>query len=619
MRSGSATPIDWWADSSVAERRVPGAGQRQRAVVVDLREPEAAVLLGHLHARARRCCLRPSIDLVGDLRVALDLAAGRPRRRGTSRSVARKRSPFSVGLGVEPRLRVDQVEPEVAEEQLLAEARQLPLLLARGLGDLPCLLLADLGRHVVQPPGFNWSQVHLGTRLGRTLRRVASMRRGARDPGHPRGGRRVAAARARRRPAYDPWAWLLWGREVASRDAEHRRGPAFKPLPVAVCALLAPLGARRAGRVGAARARGRRRRGCGSPTGSRGEPRGARRGGGRSPARGVALAGGSRWHATTGGEAPLVLALALGAVACWRAGRLRAALALRRGVRAAAGGGVAVPGRSRAWSPGGGDPRLRPLLGGAARCACPRRGSCPEWLGSGDALRSGARARVPNPGQPALADVPALAVAARGGRAAALAAVVGVACCSRCARARARALAPAGAAWIALVAVMAQAGFSGEPRYALPGRRAARGRRRRGARSRSRAATRRSPSRCCAARRVAAVPAARRRCRDVRAPRRYQWALGARPRRRGRARPAAATRVLACGRPVRRPPARAAARLRARRDQAHGRPDAAPRAPGVVFRRAAAPPPPRRARGRGRRSAEAARRRLGGAAQLRAN
>ena len=33
----------------------------------------------------------------------------------------------------------------------------------------------------------------------------------------------------------------------------------------------------------------------------------------------------------------------------------------------------------------------------------------PEWLGSGDVLRSGARARVPNPGQPALAEVPALA------------------------------------------------------------------------------------------------------------------------------------------------------------------------------------------------------------------
>ena len=31
------------------QRRVPDAGHRQRAVVVDLREPEPAVLLGDLH------------------------------------------------------------------------------------------------------------------------------------------------------------------------------------------------------------------------------------------------------------------------------------------------------------------------------------------------------------------------------------------------------------------------------------------------------------------------------------------------------------------------------------------------------------------------------------------
>src|SRR5918999_360739 len=44
-------------------------------------------------------------------------------------------------------------------------------------------------------------------------------------------------------PSYDPWTWLLWGREVASGTLSTVDGPAFKPLPVAVCALLAPLGA----------------------------------------------------------------------------------------------------------------------------------------------------------------------------------------------------------------------------------------------------------------------------------------------------------------------------------------------------------------------------------------
>ncbi|MFA9272270.1 MAG: hypothetical protein ACEQSX_16260, partial [Baekduiaceae bacterium] len=43
-------------------------------------------------------------------------------------------------------------------------------------------------------------------------------------------------------PTYDPWAWLIWGREVWSLDLSTAEGPAFKPLPVAVCALLAPLG-----------------------------------------------------------------------------------------------------------------------------------------------------------------------------------------------------------------------------------------------------------------------------------------------------------------------------------------------------------------------------------------
>src|SRR3712207_698124 len=43
-------------------------------------------------------------------------------------------------------------------------------------------------------------------------------------------------------PSYDPWAWLLWGREIAELRLSTAEGPAFKPLPVAICAVLAPLG-----------------------------------------------------------------------------------------------------------------------------------------------------------------------------------------------------------------------------------------------------------------------------------------------------------------------------------------------------------------------------------------
>ena len=82
----------------------------------------------------------------------------------------------------------------------------------------------------------------------------------------------------------------------------------------------------------------------------------------------------------------------------------------------------------------------------------------PEWIGSGELLRSADRARVPNPGvEPGLLE-------SLGGAAAltfwplAIFAAVGD-----------RALAAAGAAWIGLVAAMSEIGFSGEWRYALPG------------------------------------------------------------------------------------------------------------------------------------------------------
>src|ERR687884_2231506 len=52
-------------------------------------------------------------------------------------------------------------------------------------------------------------------------------------------------------PSYDPWSWLLWGREVTGGALSTVDGPAFKPLPVAVCALLAPLGGGAPGAWGA--------------------------------------------------------------------------------------------------------------------------------------------------------------------------------------------------------------------------------------------------------------------------------------------------------------------------------------------------------------------------------
>ncbi len=43
-------------------------------------------------------------------------------------------------------------------------------------------------------------------------------------------------------PVYDPWAWLVWGREAAGLDLSTAAGPSWKPLPVLVDAPLSLLG-----------------------------------------------------------------------------------------------------------------------------------------------------------------------------------------------------------------------------------------------------------------------------------------------------------------------------------------------------------------------------------------
>ena len=131
-------------------------------------------------------------------------------------------------------------------------------------------------------------------------------------------------------PSYDPWAWLLWGREVAEGGLDTREGPAFKPLPVAVCALLSPLGeaapvvwvavVRAAGLLSLWLAFRLGRRLAGDSVCA-----------GLLAALGVALCGGLLAYTAAGAEPALVLALALGGVEAWRAGQVRLALACAAG------------------------------------------------------------------------------------------------------------------------------------------------------------------------------------------------------------------------------------------------------------------------------------------------
>lgn len=43
-------------------------------------------------------------------------------------------------------------------------------------------------------------------------------------------------------PAYDPWAWLVWGREIAGWELDTSGGPSWKPLPSLLAAPLSLLG-----------------------------------------------------------------------------------------------------------------------------------------------------------------------------------------------------------------------------------------------------------------------------------------------------------------------------------------------------------------------------------------
>jgi hypothetical protein len=250
-------------------------------------------------------------------------------------------------------------------------------------------------------------------------------------------------------PSYDPWAWLLWGREIAHGTLSTEEMPAFKPLTVAVCALLAPLGGAapeawvivaRAGMVLAVVL--------------------GYRLGGIVAAAGVAFTGDLIGYSAAGAEPGWVIAFALLGVMAWRDDRPRTALAC--GVACALLRVEAWPFLLAfgvlLW------PRHRALL---IACAVivPALWFVPEWLGSGDLLRSGARARVPNPGQPATEAIPALAALREAVTLPLWPLWLGALVAPRAVRP----LLIAGLAWIALVAVMAQAGFSGEPRYSLPG------------------------------------------------------------------------------------------------------------------------------------------------------
>lgn len=274
-------------------------------------------------------------------------------------------------------------------------------------------------------------------------------------------------------PGYDPWAWLVWGQEVVHGDLDTTAGPAWKPLPVIVTSLLAPLGdaapwlwlllARAAG-IGAVVVAAR--------LAWRLAPSRMRVPAALAAAVGLVLTAGlARGVALGYSEGLLVLCLLL-AVERHLDGRDDHAFGLLTAgalLRPETWPFLAVA-AVIAW-------RRQLVRGGlvvAGLVAVPALWYLPELWGSGNLLRSAERAVIVEPGAPALTDHPALTSL---GSFAVLAPVtlgigaivVLVLALTRGGRTRVPALITAlSLAWAAIVAVMGELGFSGEDRYLIP-------------------------------------------------------------------------------------------------------------------------------------------------------
>jgi hypothetical protein len=278
-------------------------------------------------------------------------------------------------------------------------------------------------------------------------------------------------------PTYDPWAWVMWGREILQLDLVTEGGPSWKPLPILFTVPFSLLGddvapylwvwiARAGGLLGCVLAFRVARRLIG------GGVYGALAGVGAA----AALLSSNKYvrDAALGNSEPLLAALALWAFERHLDARRDHALYL----------GVACALlRPEVWPFLGlyglwlwfSEPRLRPRLVGFAALV-PALWFLPEWWGSGDPFRAGARANSPNPGSAAYAASPALELVKRHFgvtvatvEAGTLVATVHAAVMwlTRRREGPTVALALGGFVWFALVAAMTEAGFAGNQRYLI--------------------------------------------------------------------------------------------------------------------------------------------------------
>jgi hypothetical protein len=272
-------------------------------------------------------------------------------------------------------------------------------------------------------------------------------------------------------PTYDPWAWIIWGREIMHGDLVTTTGPSWKPLPVIFTTPFSLLGDDGAPLAWLAIARA-----GGVLAFAMAYRLGARLAGpvaGAIAAVSLVLADDFIFNFARGNSEGILVAVCLWAIERHLDGRHRDAFAL--GVAAAllrpevwpfiALYGLYLLWRDRTW-------RTLALVAGGG-LVLGLLWFVPEYIGSGNFLRAAARARQPTPGSPAFAAHPFVEVFSRsasiltppvylGGAIAVIAAL----------RSRRRlylTMAVIGAVLMVAVALMTQFGFAGNLRYvALP-------------------------------------------------------------------------------------------------------------------------------------------------------
>ena len=273
-------------------------------------------------------------------------------------------------------------------------------------------------------------------------------------------------------PSYDPWSWIIWGREVLDGDLRTATGPSWKPLPVLFTAPLSLFGdaapalwlvVARAAQFAAA-----------VPAALIGFRLAGRLGAILSG--GLLLSFTALWESTLQGHAEGALVLCvLAAVERHLAARHGPAFAWALGAALLRPEAWAFLGLYAAWLALRQRGRLAWIV--PALAFVPLLWFLPEQWGSGSLSRGAERAQLAGADSPGAAEHPAVEVVRNAFDLSPgivfLGLAAGLAACwvrrpSRRALLLAIALAALGVGWVAQVAVMSELGYSGIDRYLLP-------------------------------------------------------------------------------------------------------------------------------------------------------